>query len=140
MTKRTLFTDVGGRSTLEEVHKLFYDKLYEHPWLKHFFLHIDQEHVEKQQTDFMTGNMGGSKSYSGALPKNVHKRMNISEEMFDLRSEILRECVLACGVPEALAVRWARIDGAFRQSLVKASVDECQKRFFTDEILDFPRP
>ena len=53
----------------------------------------------------MVANMGGGKSYMGGIPKNVHMRMNIGEEMFDLRSEILRECILECGVPEALAVR-----------------------------------
>ena len=140
MGDRTLLDDLGGRPMLEKVHKLFYDRLYEHPWLKHFFLPTDQKHIENQQTDFMVSNMGGGKIYVGGIPNAVHGRMYISEDLFDLRSVILKECILECGVPEALAERWIRIDGGFRNALVKSSIDECEKRFFTDEILAFPKP
>jgi len=61
MEDNNLLQDVGGRAVLEKVHKLFYDKLYEHPWLKKFFLHIEQKLIENQQTDFMVSNMGGGK-------------------------------------------------------------------------------
>ena len=140
MEDNTLFQEIGGRPVLEKVHKVFYDKIYEHPWLKKFFLHIDQKVIENQQTDFMTANMGGGKIYSGGMPKNVHRHMFISEELFDLRTDILRESILECGVPERLADRWERIDKAFKHSLVKSSVDQCEKRFHTDEILCFPKP
>lgn len=88
----------------------------------------------------MVSNMGGGKIYSGGMPRNVHRHMYINEELFDLRTEILKESILACGVPGALAERWIRIDGAFKHSLVKKSIDDCEKRFFTDEILNFPKP
>jgi truncated hemoglobin YjbI len=140
MEDNTLLQEIGGRPVLEKVHKLFYDKLYEHPWLKIFFLHIDQKVIENQQTDFMVSNMGGGKIYSGGLPRNVHRHMYITEELFDLRTEILKESILACGVPGALAERWIRIDVAFKHSLVKKSIDDCEKRFFTDEILNFSKP
>jgi len=140
MEDNTLLQEIGGRPVLEKVHKLFYDKLYEHPWLKNFFLHIDQKVIENQQTDFMVSNMGGGKIYSGGMPRNVHRHMYITEELFDLRTEILKESILACGVPGALAERWIRIDVAFKHSLVKKSIDDCEKRFFTDEILSFPKP
>ena len=29
--------DLGGKKTLQKVHKIFYNKLYAHPWLKSFF-------------------------------------------------------------------------------------------------------
>lgn len=140
MEDKTLFENVGGRSTLEHVHKVFYDKLYEHPWLKQFFSEIDQKTIENQQTDFMVSNMGGGKIYSGALPKNGHKHLFITAEMFDLRNEILKESLDECGVPADLAERWLRIDDAFRKSIVKADPDQCEKRFFTDEIIILPKP
>ena len=140
MATDNLFEAIGGRPTLEKVHKLFYDKLYEHPWLKEFFKEVPQEVIENQQTDFMVANMGGGKIYSGALPKNGHRHMFISEELFDLRSKILKESIRACGVTESLTERWVKIDYAFKHSLVKKDVGECEKRFFTDEILNFPKP
>ena len=140
MEDTTLFENVGGRPVLERVHKVFYDKLYEHPWLKQFFSEIDQKTIENQQTDFMISNMGGGKIYSGALPKNAHKHLFVTAEMFDLRNRILKESLAECGVPEELAERWLRIDDAFRKSIVKKDPSQCEKRFFTDEIVIFPKP
>jgi hemoglobin len=140
MEDKTLFENVGGRPVLERVHKVFYDKLYDHPWLKQFFLEIDQKTIENQQTDFMVSNMGGGKIYSGALPKNGHKHLFVTEEMFDLRGDILKESLEECSVPKDLAERWLRIDDAFRKSIVKDDLGQCEKRFFTDEIKIFPKP
>ena len=140
MEDSTLFEQIGGRPVLEKVHKVFYDKIYEHPWLKKFFAHIEQEKIENQQTDFMISNMGGGKIYSGALPKNGHKHMFITDELFDLRTKLLEESLRECQVSDELISRWLRIDGAFRKSLVKERLEDCEKRFFTDEILNFPKP
>lgn len=140
MNEESLFLRVGGRPTLEKVHKVFYDKLYEHPWFKNFFSHIDQKRIENQQTDFMTSNMGGGKIYMGVLPKNAHKHIFISEEMFDLRQNLLRESLEECGVPKELAESWLNIDNAFRGSLVKSDPSQCEKRFFTDDLVIIPKP
>ena len=136
----TLYDLLGGRRTLEKVHKIFYDKLYVHPWLGQFFKHVEQTMIENQQTDFMIQAMGGPDQYLGAYPIPAHKHMNISNELFDLRHGILKDSILEAGVSPDLAERWLKIDGAFRTGIVKKSVDDCQKRFFTDEILDFDKP
>ena len=140
MEDKTLFETLGGRPVLERVHKVFYDKLYEHPWLKQFFSEIAQKTIEDQQTDFMVSNMGGGKIYSGALPKNAHKHLFVTDEMFDLRNKILKASLDECGVAQDLAERWLRIDDAFRKSIVKEDPGQCEKRFFTDEIVILPKP
>jgi len=45
-TKITLFDAVGGLPTLQKVHKIFYDKVYAHPWLGPFFEGHSQEAIE----------------------------------------------------------------------------------------------
>jgi len=136
----SLVAEVGGRAVLERVHKKFYDKLYEHAWLKHFFADIYQKVIQDQQTDFMVSNRGEDRIHSGKLPKPAHKHMNITDEMFEERDRILNESILECGVRPDLAGRWLKIDYACKQSLVKSSLAECEKRFDTDEILDVPKP
>ena len=138
MEDNSLFELVGGRPILEQVHKLFYDKLYAHPWLKKFFVDVDQKIIEDQQTDFMTSNMGGGKIFSGSLPEKAHKHIYITNDMFNLRQSILKECILETGLSDDFAERWMKIDEAFRKSIVKEDVDQCQKRFRSDEILFFP--
>lgn len=136
----SLFEAIGGRETLERVHRVFYDELYAHPWLGQFFRHVDQALIEGQQTDFMASAMGGPKDYCGALPQAAHQHMYITEELFELRHAILARSLTRCGVAEALCVRWLKIDGAFRGSLTKRSVAECKGRFATDPIVEVPRP
>ena len=109
-------------------------------WLKQFFKGTDQKVIEDQQTDFMISNVGGGNVYSGGFPKPVHKHMYITEELFDLRSKILKESILECGVSANLTERWVRFDSAFKYSLVKKSLGDCQKRYFTDEIINAPKP
>lgn len=140
MSEESLYSKIGGREILERVHKVFYDKIYEHPWLKHFFSHMDQKLIENQQTDFMTSIMGGGEIYSGGFPKNVHKHMYITEELFDVRKILLSDSLEECGVKPDLAESWLKVDNTFRQSLVKNDPSQCEKRFFTDEILIYPKP
>lgn len=140
MEDTTLFAHIGGRAVLQKVHKIFYDKVYAHPWLKLYFQDIKQEDIEKQQTDFMTSNMGGGKIYSGQLPVNAHKHLFITKELFEIRFALLRDSIREVGLAEDLMERWLRIDRAFEKSTVKLDPGQCQKRFFTDEILNFPKP
>ena len=137
---KTLLDALGGRPILERVHKLFYDKLYEHPWLKQFFHDIEQELVENQQTDFMVSNMGGGKIYHGRFPKPAHSHMYITEELFDLRNRILADSIRECGVSDELAERWLKIDRAFKHSLVKQNPGECKGRFVTDDLKIYDKP
>ena len=122
------------------MHRVFYDKLYEHPWLKGFFEGIDQKVIEDQQTDFMTSNMSGGKVYSGGFPKNVHRHMFIPNELFDIRGKVLRESLQECGVSKELIKRWLKIDDAFRHSIVKSDISQYEKRCKADEFVNIPKP
>lgn len=82
----------------------------------------------------------GGPVYSGGLPKNAHKHMYITVELSDLRQALLGESLDECGVPKELAESWLIIDNAFRIFLVKSDPSQCQKGFFTDELVIVPKP
>ena len=124
LAKQSLFDQVGGLKTLERVHKIFYDKVYAHPWLKLFFEGHDQEAIESRQTSFMAEKMGGSVDYWGKQPKMAHRQMYITQELYDLRHEILRESIEEAGIAADLAERWLKIDYAFKRQIVKDSIEE----------------
>jgi len=136
----SLFEAVGGRDTLDRVHKVFYDEVYAHPWLGKFFAHRDQRALEDQQSDFMSGNFGGPKVYGGRNPERAHEHMFVSQELFDLRHKMLSDAIIACGVAEEQRLKWLKIDAAFAPKIVKDSAADCVKRFATDDILAFPKP
>lgn len=135
-----LFDRLGGRATLEHVHKLFYDRIYAHPWIGQFFHGINQNQIESQQTDFMTTLFGGPKNYGGRMPIDAHEHIRITNDLFDLRQRLLKEALDSANIPESLQIDWLRIDGAFRRVLIKPLVSDCKKRYATDRILDFPNP
>ena len=127
MEKQSLYDEIGGLATLERVHKIFYDKVYAHPWLKLFFEGHDQEAIESRQTSFMAEKMGGSVNYWGKQPKMGHRQMYITQELYDLRHEILRESLEEAAIAADLAERWLKIDYAFKRQIVKDSIESFYK-------------
>ncbi|MDH3326175.1 MAG: group 1 truncated hemoglobin [Gammaproteobacteria bacterium] len=117
----SLYEDIGGLSTLEKVHRIFYDKIYDHSWLKKFFESFDQQVIEDKQTSFMGEKFGGP-AYTGKPLKQVHENMYISQELADIRHKLLRDSLIEAELPEELADRWLRIDDAFMQQVVKKSI------------------
>lgn len=134
----SLFDQVGGRDTLMKISKRFYDKIYKHPWMSQYFKNTKQSVIESQQVDFMTGAFGGPKIYGGRMPLEAHVHIFITEELFELRRQLLIEAFNEENAPQELVDRWLKVDDAFKYQILKKDISECQKRYTTDEILDFP--
>lgn len=137
---KTLFDRLGGIKTLEKVHKIFYDKAYAHDWLKRYFTDKPQQVLEEQQTDFMTQLMGGPKRYGGKTPKMAHQHMNISDELFELRQQLLSEAIAEVGINDDLRQEWLNADATLKSAIVKKSKDECKTAYDGQVVLDFPKP
>lgn len=138
--ERSLYEEVGGKPYLEKIAKRFYDKIYADPWLKLYFKNTNQETIERQQVDFMSGALGGPKIYGGRMPADAHTHINITPELFEAREKLLLEALTEEGAPSELIDRWLKIEQAFKRHLIKTSPEQCQKRWNTDEILDFENP
>ena len=139
--RQSLFEQLGGIETLERVHKRFYDKIYIHPWLKAFFEGHEQAAIELRQTQFMAEKFGADIRYPGMALELAHRRMYISEELLNLRRELLRESLQEEQVPEALIARWLKIDGAFWKDIRKdslASFSEIDLKY--EQPLIVPKP
>lgn len=134
------FERLGGRGILLAYSKNFYDKVYAHPWISKYFEGIDQTTIELQQVDFLQGALGGEKMYCGKMPIAAHLHMNISEELFKLRHQLVLEALHEVKASEELIEKIIKIDASFKKGIVKASRADCVKRFPTQEILDFPNP
>ena len=139
VTDKTLFDRIGGRPTLVRVHSIFYTKCYAHPWLGKYFAHKPQEVLEAQQTDFMQYLMGGPNLYAGKTPKSAHQHINVTDELFNLRHELLHEALTEAGLDEALIDEWIKTDARMYGAVVKKSINDCVKTYHSQEILDFKR-
>lgn len=140
MTKYQSFEEMGGRASLVRINKVFYDKVYQHTWLKQYFLTIPQQHIEDQQVDFMQKVLGGENLYVGKAPPIAHQHMFIPNELFDVRKQLLCEAFEEVGAHPKLVKKWLALDESFRRILVKSSPSQCQPRFKSDVILNFDKP
>ena len=140
-SKQTLYEAVGELPALQKVHKIFYDKVYAHPWLKQFFEGFNQKIIEDKQTSFMGEKMGGPK-YLGKPIRQVHENMYISKELFELRHKLLKESLREAGIDSELMERWLRIDLAFMKSVHKPSIELFYRdyRFPYKRRIIIPRP
>ncbi|NQU70925.1 MAG: group 1 truncated hemoglobin [Rhodospirillales bacterium] len=134
----SLYALIGGRPCLERVHKALYNKIFTHPTFRAFFKNTDQAHQENQQTDFMAMALGGPSHYCGRLPDGAHMHMFVTEEIFELRHQILAETLKECLVPAELRDRWLSVDYQFKGKIVKKTFDDCTKRYNSDTILFAP--
>lgn len=139
-TPKTLFDEIGGRFPIERVHTLLYDKLLMHPWLKGFFVDNERWHLEEQQTEFMMRLFHGPNIYQGRMPRYAHEHMFITEEIFMIRHEILKDCLIEYGVREDLRVRWLACDMTMKRALVKKDISECKPRYYDSPILQVKKP
>ena len=136
---KTLYDRLGGKQTFIKVHKLFYDKAYADPWLSKFFTDKPQEVLENQQTDFMVQLMGGPKAYGGKSPKSAHQHMVITEELFELRAQLLSQSIKELGIRDDLREEWLDADRTFKRALEKKSEAECTIAYPNQPILNFKR-
>ncbi|MDH5580931.1 MAG: group 1 truncated hemoglobin [Bdellovibrionales bacterium] len=137
MNNKCLFERLGGRLTLEKVHKKFYDDIYADPTLSVWFKGVDQEHIEEQQTDFMQKAMGGDPIYTGQAPGMAHRHMFITEEHFQRRHILLEKAIKEYVHDEELIQKWLKIDRSFKAIICKSSIDDCEKANQTQEILAY---
>ncbi len=140
MDKKALFDRMGGRQSLIKINKIFYDKVYKHPWMKLYFENIPQQHIEDQQVDFMQKVLGGENLYVGKAPPAAHMHIFVSEELLEVRQQLLREAFEETNAHPELAEKWMALDYSFKKIIVKSSPAECKRRFTTDPILNFPKP
>jgi len=140
MTKDEDFNRIGGRDSLIAINKVFYDKVYKHPWLKQYFEKVPQQHIEDQQVDFMQKVLGGENVYVGKAPPVTHKHMFIPDELFDVRKKLLIDSFNELNTHPELVDKWLNLDESFRRIIVNNSPTECTPRFTTDPILNFDKP
>jgi len=136
----TLFDKLGGLPCIELVHRLFYDRMYAHPWLKDFLHGRTREFQESQQTNFMAGLFGGPQTFRGRFPRGAHQHLFITEEVFEIRAEMLESALIEAKVPEDLRARWLRYDASLKNAVVKTDVSECEPRYPNDPIIVVEKP
>ena len=83
--------------------------------------------------------MGVPKAYAGKSSKLAHQHMVITDELFELRSEILSASIKEAGICNDLRKEWLDTDRGLKRALVKTSEAECSVSYPNQPILNFPK-
>jgi truncated hemoglobin YjbI len=138
--KALQFEAMGGRAAVQRVTNCFYDKIYADSWLRQFFEGIPREHIESQQVDFMQAALGGYNQYGGKTPPSGHKHINITEEVYQARQNFLKQAFKEVSADPSMVDLWLKVEDTFKKRVVKESIDDCEMRYSTEGIRDFPKP
>lgn len=106
---------------LNEILADFYGRVYDDPRLLPFFHGITKQRSIEKQFLFLRQYFTGEKVYFGDRPRNAHHWMVISDELFDYREGIMRDCLERHGLPHTLIQRWIAMEETFRPDIVKSA-------------------
>lgn len=125
---------------IHSVNEVFYELMYEDPWLKDIFKHVDIKFITEQQTDFILMAFGGPKRYRGRNPNDAHPHILITNEMWEVRESYLKQAFAKVNAPEWLAQKWLNIDQAFKEGIVNHVASNLKPRYASDEYIVVPNP
>ena len=81
-----LYENVGGRATINELVRLFYDRVLADPRLAPFFPAADMDALRAKQAMFLIMLLGGSRTFSGRDLTTAHadaRAQGLTDEHFD---------------------------------------------------------
>jgi hypothetical protein len=130
--------DVNSREFADLIYAInfeFYEQIYKDNWFKQVFRNIAQELITSQQTHFMIESFGGPSNYCGRSPGDAHPHIYIDESMWQLRENYLAISFQKNNAPDFVREKWLKIDNAFKNKIIKNSIEDVRPRFATDEII-----
>jgi hypothetical protein len=101
---------------------------------------MPQDRIEHQQVHFMQSALGGPNTYMGKTPPMAHRHMSTSEELLQLRQELLVASFDEASTHPALREKWLALDAVFKKNIVYASPADCIPRLSMEGALNHPNP
>ena len=91
--KKSIYEKIGGFMTVRKLITEFYEKVLDNEELAVLFEGANMEHLIDHQTKFFASILGGPASFTDIELEMVHKRLNISDSLFDLTKDCLVETI-----------------------------------------------
>jgi len=100
MRKGTIFERYGGFATASKVVMAFYEKILDSDITGPYFDDVDMPRLMDHQTKFVASVMGGPASYTDEMLKQLHRRLNVTDEAFDEMATIFRDTLVEFSMAE----------------------------------------
>jgi hemoglobin len=96
----TIYSQIGGRETVEQVVEDFYERVLTDDELAGFFEGMEMATLRTHQVQFISAVAGGPVDYTGADMRSAHSHLDISEADFDAVESYLKRALHDAGVDE----------------------------------------
>ncbi len=100
VTPPTLYTQLGGRTTIALVVDDFYQRVLTDERVRAFFAGLDIDRQVRHLAAFVGFALGGPNDYKGRTLREAHRGLDITLAQFTAVAGHLQGALLACGVPE----------------------------------------
>jgi hemoglobin len=136
-----LLPPLPSDAELYAIARVFYDKVYAHPWIGRFFHGVDQARQEQKLVRFfhLSWHDPRDAPLQGKYLEQEHAHLHITPALFELRQALFAEAVRERGHDEALVQAFLAFNDMWRPYVVKASIDECSAAY-AGHIVDVPPP
>lgn len=116
-----MWSALRGGELLHEILADFYTRVYADPQLSPYFAGVTKQRLIEKQFLFLRQYFTGEKVYFGDRPRNAHHWMVISNELFDHREALMRDCLRRHGLAGHLIERFLAFEESFRADVVKSA-------------------
>ena len=90
MAKGTIFERYGGFATAGKIVMTFYDRILDSDITGPYFDDVEMPRLIDHQTKFVASVMGGPASYTDEALKQLHSRLNVTNDAFDEMARLFR--------------------------------------------------
>lgn len=98
----------------------FYGRVYQDPLLAPYFHGATMRRSIEKVYSFMRQVCTGDDVFFGDRPRNAHHWMVISDEIYQHRENLMRECQRRAGLAPEMTERWMAIENYYRDDIVKS--------------------
>ncbi len=109
----SLYDEIGPQK-IRRIVEVFYERCLVDPMLAHFFWNSDHSQLVEMQLGFVSGLLGGPKTYEGRPLTQVHESLRIRPPHFLRRQRILQETMIEEGLAQDMATAWLELETRLR--------------------------
>ena len=118
---QSLYERLGGEGAIDKAVELFYEKVFNDPFLIPFFQNTDKERQRRMQKMFLKFAFGGSKQWPGKSMRKAHEKsveQGLNDKHFDAVVNHLATTLKELGVKESDIQEVGRIAESIRNDVL----------------------
>lgn len=123
-----LCEEVGGLERLEEMMRVFYERVFADMMIGFMFVGVDLDAIVASQVQYMRARLGNEKiRYEGKPIRGGHQPFPILVGHFNRRHQLMIEVLREFEVPEHVYDAWVELEQSLRELVIRTGAEAREK-------------